>query len=846
MTRSVSQLQGRAEQLSEIGGMLDRGHVRGQVLLLLGEPGIGKSALLEAAAVEARERKLTVLSAGGVEAEAHFPFAGLYQLLAPVLDQVASLAPEEASALKSAFGMADGPQPDLFLIANAVVSLLRAVAGSGPLAVLVDDAQWLDAPTQECLTYVARHVDAIPAALLATVRVQCDGARPGILAAGLPELRITALGDEAAAAILEKSAAALPVAERKRIQDEAMGNPLALMELPAVWRSEGMGDAAPTLSARLERDFGGRVSSLPEVTRDLLIVAAVNETTDFAEVRTAASALAGRAITATDLQPALAAGLLTSVENPLRFRHPLVRSGILQAERVTRRQAAHAALAEVLADEPFRRAWHRAQAIVGPDDEVAEELEATVEESLRRGAVMSAISSLERAAHLTSSSALRGHRLLRAAEHAFGLGRADLVDRLVKEAATTSLSELDWARMQWLREIFSDGVPGDATRVLELCDVAVRSDAAGDTDLALNLLLGAALRCWWADTGPVARAHVAEVATRVSDLDNPRTVAILAVAEPVLCAAEVTAALEHMPVGSVEDADVLRLLGIAAHAIGDEARSDEYLLACESKLRTQKKLGLLAQALSMHVIVALEIGDWDRANAAAAEALRLSEETGQPIWTTGTLVCEAIAHGLQGDPERALELAAQSELEANRQRLNDLLSCVQLARGLAYLTLGQDEDAYTELRRAFEPTDPSYHQRERFGALMFLAEAARLTGRRVDAAEVVEELRGVAVLTPTPILHHHLAYARAVLAEDAAAEALYLTALAADLDHWPWIKARLELAYGTWLVRQGRIEQGRTMLSDALGMLEMIGAGHWAARARAELDPDGGAVAGRR
>ena len=159
----------------------------------------------------------------------------------------------------------------------------------------------------------------------------------------------------------------------------------------------------------------------------------------------------------------------------------------------------------MLADQPYRRTWHRAQSITGPDDQIADELEASVAVVLGRGAVMSAIADLQRSAQLTSSSARRGHRLLMAAEHAFGLGRADLVDHLVTAAARLDLSELDYARLQWLQEIFNDGVPGDATRVLELCAIARQSVQAGDRDLALNLLLGAALRCWWADTGPAAR-----------------------------------------------------------------------------------------------------------------------------------------------------------------------------------------------------------------------------------------------------------------------------------------------------------------------------------------------------
>jgi tetratricopeptide (TPR) repeat protein len=831
-------LIGRDEDLAAIDAVLRRCSSQGDGLLLLGEPGIGKSALLTAATRRAEAFGITRLTASGVEAEAQLPFAGLYQLLAPAFDAIAAIPAPEAEALNAAIGLADGPQPDPYLIASAVVELLRAVARSGPLAVLVDDAQWLDPPTQAALGFVARHLDAIPAALLVAVRTESAASAAPIAATRLAQRRIEALDAAAAAALLDATATFLPASERRRIQEEAAGNPLALLELPATWRREGDGDAAPTLSARLERDFGARVDDLPEATRDLLLVAAISDTTDAAEAYAAAGALVGRPVDARDLEPAVRAGLVRPTDGPIEFRHPLVRSGVVQAARVAQRQAAHGALALVVRDEPFRRAWHRAQAIVGPDDEVADELEATVAESLRRGAVMSAIASLERAARLTSGSALRGHRLLRAAEQAFGLGRADLVDRLVRDAEATSLTALDWARMQWLREIFSDGVPGDASRVLELCDAAVRAAAGGDTDLGFNLLLGAALRCWWADTGPAARAHVVDVASRLGDTTDVRVVAILAVAEPVLCARPVAEALSHRPVAGA-DVEELRLLGMAAHAIGDEARADEYLTECEDRLRAQKKLGLLAQTLSMHVIVSLELGDWDRAAATTEEGLRLAEDTGQPIWSVGTLACDAISSGLRGDVDRALALAAAVELDAGRQGLNDLLSCAQLARGLARLELGEEGQAYDELRRALRPADPSFHQRECFGSVMFLAEAAVAAGRTREARGVVEQLEQVATLTPAPILHHQLAYARAVLADGAAAEDLYRSALARDLTRWPWVRGRLELAFGTWLGSQGRAREGHHLVASALEVLEAIGASHWVRLAREELGRSG-------
>ena len=824
------ELIGRDLEISVLADVLKRTERAGRSLVLVGEPGIGKSALLGAARAMAAQGGRQVLWSAGVEAEAGFPFAGLYQILEPVLDRLDSLADADRSALMAAFGLADGPPPELYMIASAALALLTAAAACSPVVLLVDDVQWLDPPSRDCVGYIARRLGSAPICLLATVRAG-SGRRPEVLTAFAGEMAVGRLSDEAATAILRFSAAGRSGPDCRRIRDEAQGNPLALMELPASWSGGAADDEVPTLSGRLERDFGGRAAELPAPTRDLLLVAAVNDGRSSAEIFAAAAILAGHSLSAADLTPAYAAGLVLPGADEIEFRHPLVRSGILQTERLSRRQSAHAAVAAV-ATTPFRRAWHRAQAIVGPDDGVADELEATVEASLRRGAVLTAISSLERSAHLTSSSAVRGRRLLKAAEHAFGLGRGDLVDRLVGEAARDELGELDQARVQWLREIFNDGVPGDGVRVMDLCDTARRSAAAGDLDLALNLLLSAALRCWWADSGPVSRDYVARTVASLDAADDARAIACLAVAEPVLRAQVVTEALERRAPGLVGDVDALRLLGMAAHAIGDSPRADDYLTAAEVQLRAQQRLGVLAHALSMHVIVSLELGDWDRAAAASAEAIELADETGQPIWTAGSLVCEALALGLRGHADRALELITEVELAAYRNRLNDLLSCALLGRAIAYLTLGRNGEAFDVLSRMFEPTDPGYHQRECFGGLMFLAEAAALTGRQDEARAVMTSLEGTARRTPTPVLHLQLAYARAVLSGPGEAEAHFARARAADLHRWPWYAARLDLAYGTWLCDQDRAAQARPVLAGALTTFERIGAVHWATLAR--------------
>ncbi len=425
----------------------------------------------------------------------------------------------------------------------------------------------------------------------------------------------------------------------------------------------------------------------------------------------------------------MAAGLLRFDDLHVHFRHPLVRSGVLQLETAARRYAANAALAEVLVHEPYRRTWHRAQSVSGQDDQVADELEAAHVVSLRRGSATEAIWVLERSAQLTTDPAKRGRRQLLAAEHAFGLGRADLVDRLLTRVAGTSLSRLDQARMAWLREIFNDGV----------------------------------------------------------------------------------------------------------HAIGDLVRAADFLSRAETKLRQHGRLGLLSQVLNMQVLDNLELGDWDRAVSCAEEAKRLAHETGQPLFDTGSLSLHAMIVALRGDNEQAQSMASEVERAAGSRRLNSLLCCVQLIRGFGLISAGQHTEAYEALCRVFDPADPSFHLADRYHCVMFLAEAAVHAGRVREAREVIAGLEAEAATTPAPTLHRQLSYARPVLADDGEAEDLFTEALRADLIRWPWLRARLELAYGRWLRRQRRVTQARLPLRSAQITFDLIGARSWAEQARSEL-----------
>jgi tetratricopeptide (TPR) repeat protein len=294
---------------------------------------------------------------------------------------------------------------------------------------------------------------------------------------------------------------------------------------------------------------------------------------------------------------------------------------------------------------------------------------------------------------------------------------------------------------------------GDAARVFQLCAMAGRSIEAGDTSLALNLLFGAGLRCWWADTGPAARARVAEVTQLLSREvgSDPRYAAALALAEPVLRGRQVIQLLQGVVLDSAADPVALWMFGGAATAVGEPVLAMDFFARAEASLRQQGRLGLLAQVLVCRVSAAIELGEWRAAESDADEGRRLAQETGQPVWITASFALKAIVTALRGHYEQAQAMADQVENNAGA-KLTDLLANAQLARGFSLVTVGQYDKAYDQLRRMFDPGDPTYHPTERYHAVMFLAEAAVHADRVDDARAVVAALAHEATVTPSATL----------------------------------------------------------------------------------------------
>ncbi|MEA2322984.1 MAG: hypothetical protein QOD81_2834, partial [Solirubrobacteraceae bacterium] len=381
---ATTDLVGREPETRVLDALVDGVHERGGSLVLRGEPGIGKSALLAAAAGRAADRGMRVLRTAGVQSETRLPFAGLHQLLRPILGEAGDLPEAQRDALHAAFGLSDAAAPELFRIALAVLDLLAESAGRAPILVIAEDVHWLDRSTSDVLAFVARRVEADPIVVLAASR---DGSESSLVDAGLAELRLPELDAAASAALLDAHAPGLRPELRARVLAAAAGNPLALVELPLASEQLDDGTALPAwlpLTTRLEQAFAARISELPTDTRALLVVAAVDDEDALAEVLGAAALIVGADVGVHDLEPAEAAGLIDLGETTLRFRHPVVRSAIRQATSVAQRHDAHAALAEVLAGKPDRRVWHRVGSAVGPDEDVARELDAAATRAVRR------------------------------------------------------------------------------------------------------------------------------------------------------------------------------------------------------------------------------------------------------------------------------------------------------------------------------------------------------------------------------------------------------------------------------------------------------------------------------
>ncbi|WP_433688924.1 helix-turn-helix transcriptional regulator [Micromonospora carbonacea] len=809
-------LVGRDDQIRLLGDLLTRAiGGRGGALVLRGEAGIGKSALLEHVARAGRGLGVRVLEVTGVQAEGQIPYAGLDHLLRP---------------LRPAPTAADSP----YRRAVEVLHLLGEPEQSTLLA--VEDAHWLDAATWETLTFLSRRLGSDRVAVVMAVRDGEDVDRR-LTRAGLPELRLEPLTRADAETLLDRAAPRLAPRLRARVLDEAAGNPLGIVELGgsvARLGDDALSPSALPLSARVERTFGGLVADLPPQTRTLLLVAALNDGSGLDEILAAATLLGGVEVPTEAIQPAVTARLVAVDEQyELRFRHPLLRSALRQQAAPADRRRVHAALAEVLAASPQRQLWHRASAAPGPDEALARELTDVAAAAAPRQAPL-ALAALTRAVQLSRDPAARGHRQVSSCLVAHEQGDQHTVRRLLGEIDESVLRPADHARLTWLRETYLPIAWSGPERLLTYADLIDTMRRDGDPERALQAMNDLALRVYYSNVPTPVRDRFTEVTLALGSIDDdPRVPAILLLVAPVEHGVAALRRLERLAHRTDLPPALRSDLSIAAWAIGAFDLAGTFALSAAAEVRAQGRIGVLSQALNAAAAAYAALGDTRAAVPLAAECISLAEETGLPMWALGGSLTMGLVEALRGDVAAAHRRAEAAEQALSAGRRLPMLALVQRIRGVAALAEGYPDDAFRQLMRIFDPADSAYFPAHQLLVLGHLAEAALLGGFQDELRPVVRDLEPVAAASGSPALRVGLGYARAVLDGD------HQATLAGDLTGWPFDRARLQLAHGTALRRAHRVTESRPPLRAAVATFDALGVTPWADRARAELRATG-------
>jgi DNA-binding CsgD family transcriptional regulator len=841
---AARELRGRRAECAVLDGLaagLSSGS--GRALLIRGEAGVGKSALLDY--LVARSTGCRVARAAGVESEMELPFAGLHQLCAPMLDHRDRLPGPQRDALAVAFGHSAGSPPDRFLVGVAVLSLLAAVSEDGPLMCIVDDAQWLDHVSAQTLTFVSRRLLAERIGVVLAVREPVVG--PAWR--GLPELTVGGLANDAARALLDSVVPGrLDERVRDRIVAETRGNPLAILELPrgltAAELAGGFGrpDAQP-LAGRIERSFAGRVQSLPAQTQRLLLTAAADPVGDVPLLARATERLG---VPLAAAAPAEATGLI-ELGTGVRFRHPLVRSAIYRAATPADRRDVHEALAAATdpALDPDRRAWHRAHAAVGTDEEVAAELVGSADRAQRRGGVAAATEFLRRASELTPDPATRAVRALAAAQAARQSGDFELGLKLLITADDGPADELHRASVNLLRAqiIFASGHDKSAPRLL--LDAARRLDPL-DSALARATYRDAmAAAILTADASAVLEVARAVRAAPRPTLRGPGDLLLDSLAVMFTDGYDAAAPLARRALQAFRDAappgrNDLPWLWLAAVTAARMWDDESWSILSARHVQAARDIGERSDLpLTLNSLVLVRIFAGERAAAAAlvVEIQAIEEATGSELAPYGALALAAWC-GDHAETDRLIE-ASIADMTARGEVGGVMVT--NWAKALLLNGLARYEDA---LPAAVAATEHPIQSGVVYWALTELIESAVRSGRPELAAGAYERLAAATLASGTDWALGVLARSGALLATTHTADALYQQAI----EHFGRTRIRTELArahlvYGEWLRQENRRQEACGQLRTAYDIFSASGADGFAERARRELAAAGESVA---
>jgi DNA-binding CsgD family transcriptional regulator len=832
-------LHDRLNEREVLDRLLQRvGAGESSVLVMRGEAGVGKTALLSYVAEQASGCR--VVRVAGIESEMELAFAGLHQLCAPMLDGLDGLPGPQREALLVAFGMQSGDAPDRFKVALAVLSLLAEAAEAEPLLCVIDDAQWLDRASAQTLAFVARRLLAERIAMVFSVREPVEGNE----LAGLPELVVGGLPDDDARALLTS---ALPGLLDEHVRDqivaETRGNPLALLELPrGLTPGELAGGfrlpGARSLASRVEETFAQRVRALPPETQRLLLVAAAEPVGDVSLLWRAAEQLG---IQGSAGRPAEEAALI-DLGIRVRFRHPLVRSAAYRAAGFGDRQEVHRALAEATDPDtdPDRRAWHRAQAASGPDEAVADELERSAGRAQARGGAAAAAAFLERAAELTPDPAARGTRAVAAAQAKFDAGASDAALELLATAELAPLDELQRARLERLRaEVVFARTRGrdapalllDAARLLEPLDAAM----ARETHLEA---IAAAMYAGRLGDGPDVREAAEAAQAAPAAADPPRAIDLLldglatrftdgyAAAVPSLrTAAESFRGVEGL---AARDARWLWLACRMAQDLWDDELWYELATRGLRVARETGALRVLPIAATYRASLHVHAGAFDRAASLIEESDAIAQTTGMATLKFASMMMAA----WRGDEADAFALFEPSRAEAMARGEGMGLGILAWAIALLYNGLGRYADALAAAQDGYEHDDRGLFA----WTLVEMVESGVRSGAADAGSAALDRLIARTQASGTDWALGVEAQSRALLSDGPDAEALYREAVerlgrSRGVVHL----ARARLLYGEWLRRENRRVDAREQLRAAYDEFSRIGAEGFAERARGEL-----------
>ena len=837
---ALKPLVGRGRELALIGAFLDRAAIGGETLLLSGEAGAGKSALLDTAAGAGTRAGTRVLRAAGVEFEADMAYSALHQILDPLQEEFSRLSDTHQTALNVALGFGAGPTPARLVVSNAAITVLRDAATTRPILLVVDDLPWLDRASAGVLGFVARRLAGSRVGLLAASRSEEESF---FERAGLPQHELGPLDEQAALELVSTRFPTLAPRVRQQVLAEARGNPLALLELSSAL--DGRQPAALTqslavlpVSRRLLGMFGSRVTGLPAQTRHLLLLAALDGTGD-PRIVDVARADQQRF---DDLAPAERAALIhvDQLTRRLTFRHPLIRTAVAELSTHDERRRAHAELAELWAEQPERRAWHLAEAAIGPDEHIAGLLEQAAHLIMRRGDGVGAVHALIRSSELSPEGADRSRRLAAAAYIGADVtGELRSAPRLLADsrmAAPDTGRSLQAAITAAYLLLNGDGDVDTAHRLLV---GAIRAQPDDPSDALLDAALPTLLQVCVAGGRSELWEPFSDALGRVSpDAQAPLHLMYKILADPVRTAASALDQIDAAVAGLIGDDDPSRIVRTAATAVFVDR-----LAGCREPLwrvvDDARGGGAITSGITALIMLGLDgffTGQWDQGRRLADEAIALGEPRGYLMlqWT--------------GRWVQALLAAGRGEFDTTRALTGQLLQwgaprgarlaqwCAWQAQTLAALGSGDYEEAYRRASAISPAGALASHVPWALFVPMDLVEAAVRTGRHTEAHAHVAALQAANIAALSPRLALLAAGAAAIAAPRDSAGELFEEALATrGADAWPFDLARVQLAYGERLRRAQITSESRRQLVAALGTFERIGARPWADRAASEL-----------